>query len=304
MPPLLTPTIGAILLGAGAFGGALAAGMSRRSRQSAQETTLAAVEVSTTILLGALAARLFILTLLGVQPFGEKGIAAIGWAFLFWPGVIDTFGWLATNRTVFAGHDLVDWATVFGGLAGWWDGLRRIHDWRRFGGLPFLLDVTWGGAGTSIGVAAHFLNLGWGRPLDSRRLNAHRYDSGVCTSRIYAITLGNVCGNFQGRGDGPLFAHEATHVLQNRIFGPIYLFTYLFWMAVMLAPAFLWGARVRRPGEVIYAWCYANNPWEEWAYRIGGSRPGHLVWPTRRILIVSAPVACLAILALIAMMTG
>jgi len=254
---------------------------------STNEAKLAFTEASLTILLGALVARLFIGLVLSVQPFGERGVTAVAWAFLFWPGLIDLITTFTSGRNLFTADDIIVWATVSGGLVGFWDGLRRIHDWRRFGGLTFLLDVTWGGAGTSLGLAAHFLNLGWGIPIDSRRCYVHRYDAGVRTARDYAITLGNVCGNFQGRGEGPLLKHEETHVFQNRLFGPIYLFSYLFWMAAMLIPALVWGLIVGRLGQVIYAWSYANNPWEEWAYRNGGGRPSEIVWPTRRIVVVS-----------------
>jgi hypothetical protein len=298
VPPILNPTLTAILVASSLCAAAFVFLRVRACRISDQQAGWNAVEVSATVLVGALSARLFIWSLLSLQPFGTTGAAFIEWAFLFWPGLIDTASLATTESRFFKPVDLVAWATVFGGLAGFWDGFHRIHNWRRFGGLSFLLDVTWGGAATSIGVVSHFLNLSWGKPIDSLRLGAHRYDAGVCTNRQYAIALGNVCGNLQGRGDGPLFRHESIHVLQNRIFGPFYLFSYLFWMAALLVPALVWGLVFGRPGEVIYAWCYANNPWEEWAYRYGGSRSDHLIWPIRRIIVVSVFIAILAALVL------
>jgi len=294
VPPILTPTLTAILAATSLCAGAFVFFRGRACGIQNDESGWNAVETASAMLLGALAARLFVWSLLALQPFGTMGDALVEWAFLFWPGLIETASIAATGRRFFEPHDVVAWATVFGGLAGFWDGFHRIHDWRRFGGLAFLLDVTWGFAATCIGVVAHFLNLGWGRPIDSCRRGAHRYDAGVCTNRQFAIALGNVCGNLQGRGEGPLFLHESIHVFQNRVFGPLYLFSYLFWMAALLVPSLIWGLVVGRPGEVIYAWCYANNPWEEWAYRYGGSRPGHLIWPTRRIVAVSVFVALLA----------
>lgn len=294
MPPILTPTLTSILVASGLCAAASVFFLARRCALSPREAFWNGAEVAFTVFAGALATRLFIWSLLSLQPFGTTGTAFIEWAFLFWPGLIDTINIAATGRRLFDPSDIVIWATVFGGLAGFWDGFRRIHDWRRLGGSTFVLDVTWGGAATSIGVASHFLNLGWGKPIDSQRLGAHRYDAGVCTNRRYAIALGNVCGNLRGRGEGPLFRHESIHVLQNRIFGPFYLFSYLFWMAALLVPALGWGLAVGRPGEVIYAWCYANNPWEEWAYRHGGGRPDHLVWPIRRLVVVAVFVSVLA----------
>jgi hypothetical protein len=108
---------------------------------------------------------------------------------------------------------------------------------------------------------------------------------GFCFAPQYALTQGNVCSNLRGRADEPLFDHEYVHVMQNRFFGPFFPLTYLGWMIVLLAPAALYGLAVGRPGSTILSWCYCNNPWEEWAYRVGGGRDPALVWPIRRTLV-------------------
>jgi hypothetical protein len=93
----------------------------------------------------------------------------------------------------------------------------------------------------------------------------------------YAVTQGSVMSNMGNNGpaDAPsLFAHEATHVLQNRVFGPLFTLTYLGWMAVLLLPGLITGlcSRVLRVFETLQWWCYYDNPWEVWAYRNGGAR--------------------------------
>jgi len=247
----------------------------------------AGLQVAFIVALGALASRTFVWLLLEYWGTETKAIVGIGALFLVWPGLIDALTWLATNHTYFDAATLIAWATISGGLVGFWDGLHQIHDWRKRAGLTFLADVTWGSAGSNLGLLVHFLNLHWGRPAPTVRLGAHCYDQGVCFSPAYAFALGNVCGNLRGRGDGPLMRHELVHVFQNRVFGPVYPFTYVLWATLLLVPAVIWGVFVGRPKDVIYSWCYANNPWEEWAYRHGGSRPAGLVWPTRRIVAVA-----------------
>jgi hypothetical protein len=276
--PTLFPTNLVVpLLASSLAGGILGTWRARRCGEAGSGTLFAGIEVFGAILLGALAARTFAWSLLALLSFTPASVFGVGLSFLLWPGVFDAVAWLISGKPMFDPDSLVGWATAFGVLVGFWDGLRQIHDWRR-GGLSFLIDVTWGGAAVSLALLAHFLNLGWGRPLPSRRCGAHRYDAGVCAAPRYAIALGNLCGNLRGRGDTDLFTHESIHVLQNRLFGPLFLFTYILWPIVMLLPAFVYGLLVRRPFEVVWSWCYLNNPWEEWAYRHGGGRPPHLVW--------------------------
>ena len=245
------------------------------------------IETALAILLGALASRAFTWVLLSSIEFDPRRVTAVGWLFHFWPGLLNTLCSLSVGETAFSARGLVEWATAIGAIVGFWDGFHQIHDWRRGGGLTFLLDVTWGGAGVGVGVFIHFLNLGWGAFVSSRRIGAHRYDSGVAAKRGFAITIGNVCSNLHGQADGGLFRHERIHVLQNRLFGPLFLYSYLGWMAAFFVPAFVWGVIVRRPTTVPFSWCYLNNPWEEWAYRYGGSRDPNLVWPLERIIAVA-----------------
>ena len=254
------------------------------SRSERRRNPFAVLEAFLTAILGALVSRTFTWLLLSAYDDNTNAVFWIGFLFHGWPGFIDVACLLAVGESAFNPNGLLPYATIVGGLIGFWDGWHQIHDWRRFGAFTFLLDVTWGGAAVGIGALIHFLNLGWGSAIASQRIGAHRYDAGISAKRQYAITIGNVCGNLRGQGEGGIFRHECLHVLQNRLFGPIYLYSYVGWIATLLLPALIYGSFVRRLYATCFSWCYLNNPWEEWAYRSGGSRDPALVWPTRRIV--------------------
>jgi hypothetical protein len=170
-------------------------------------------------------------------------------------------------------------------------GIYRIYNWKGFGWLAFPLDVTWGLPGNTIGTLFHLVNLGWGDHSDDTRLNLHRYASGITLSGG-GLTAGNVISHvtdspptesylpgpvptLQHWVAGPTYRHEATHVLQNRAFGPFHPLSYFGWMFVWLIPGMIAGLVVAGPGGIFtgaYRWCYMNNPWEAWAYDAGDGR--------------------------------
>jgi hypothetical protein len=155
------------------------------------------------------------------------------------------------------------------------DGLWRIHRWRGLGVLTFLSDVTWGLAGSTNGCLFHIVNNFWAGHPDEPRNGAHRYFSGFRFKPGFAVTQGAVMSGMRidGTDYGPgsdLYRHESIHVLQNRIFGPLFTLTYLGWMAVLLLPALIAGLASRQVsvGDAIQWWCYYDNPWEVWAYGV------------------------------------
>jgi hypothetical protein len=91
----------------------------------------------------------------------------------------------------------------------------------------------------------------------------------------------------------PLFAHENTHVWQNRLFGPIFTLSYIAWLAVFLLPGLVYGAvsSTVTVGEGIERFSYLSNPWEAWAYAVQGvDRPatfGEGVFSGVLVVIVS-----------------
>jgi hypothetical protein len=97
-----------------------------------------------------------------------------------------------------------------------------------------------------------------------------------------------------------LYRHEAVHVLQNRVFGPFFTLTYLGWMVVLVLPSLIAGAasRLASIGDTIQWWCYYDNPWEVWAYQVGGSRSNSsafLCWSVPLAVALGAVFALLAL---------
>ncbi len=178
-------------------------------------------------------------------------------------------------------------AAVVGGLNGVISGSLEIYDWSSpVGWLSFLADSTWGLVGTTFAVLLHGINLFYGdRNYSfalSKRQNRHVYDGGFGFG-TFAFTQGNVTSNLNGRR-GDLVDHETLHIWTSRIFGPIFQITYIAWMVVGAVIGFLIGiplaiAGVQGLGTSIEDVAYRDNPWETWAYEVGGSgNGGVLAW--------------------------
>ena len=242
--------------------------------ESSRLQTLAGLEAAALAVLGGMLARLFAVAML-------KWFAPFGGVFLVWPAAVELAAWFGgssagalTSPATIAGA-----ATLVGALAGLFDGLGQVRDFRGRGAAEFALDVTWGLAGTSFGVLIHLANLGWGDPARSGRPGAHRYRAGFRLQPRFAITQGNVCSNLGESWDAALFDHETVHVRQNRWFGPFYTWSYAAWFVLLLPFALAAGLRHGDLRGAAMECCYYNNPWEDWAYRVGGWRPDWLVWP-------------------------
>jgi hypothetical protein len=70
------------------------------------------------------------------------------------------------------------------------------------------------------------------------------------------------------------------HIWQNRIFGPIFTVTYVVWMVVGAIVGGVIGIFVNQDWtQSIEDVAYRDNPWETWAYDVGGSaNGGKLSW--------------------------
>jgi hypothetical protein len=219
---------------------------------------------------GGLLARGFIGAAIDIAGGDQAAVTATGLLFLIWPGVANLlaapFGQAPVNR-----EGLLNLAFLVGALTGGFDGAWSIHRWRREGLPAFLLDVTWGLAGSGAAVLMHLMNLGLGphaRGETERRQGAHRYPRGFSPGRGFAFTQGSVMSNTGDAGPGSdLFAHEQVHIWQGRLAGPLFWLTYLGWQAVA-APLAATVAliRRRRVGPFVQWWAYFNNPWERMAY--------------------------------------
>lgn len=274
--PLLLVAAGAFLLGTlfQAIGGMA------RGKALERGGEAAALAVA-----GALLSRSFVGLVLLAGHGTEAARRVVAWAFLLWPGVPDfaynvgrAFGaagpsdhWLASAGT------LMTMAMFTGAFVGFMDGMWGIHRWKALGWIAFPLDVTWGLAGSLNGCLFHLFNGFWVKHAEpspdgtvENRSGVHQYLGGFRFKGTYAVTQGAVMSNLSTDLRDGLFRHERIHVWQNRIFGPLFTLTYLGWMAVMLAQGVVAGIlNGRKVGFGIEAWCYYNNPWEAWAYRVG-----------------------------------
>jgi hypothetical protein len=248
--------------------------------------------------IGGMVARLFINLLLSAGNHSPGAHLIIGWAFLLWPGAIDTVANLF-GGPVLTTPDVLAWiATAVGALTGLMSGIRLVYNWGAAGIPSFLLDITWGMAGSTTGCLLHLFNLVFGKHSGDEGIDAHRYEAGfhVPGHPTFAFTQGAVMSNLSdGRGTA-LFRHELTHVWQNRFGGPLYTLSYLAWMVLMFIPGLIAGAAGPGFGQGIEQWCYFNNPWEAWGYKVqhdhgGGTRTnfGTMVWSDALVLGISVP---------------
>ena len=178
-----------------------------------------------------------------------------------------------------------DWlaiaAAASAGIAGAFSGLRRTYAWRSVAGwYAFVVDATWGLAGTTIGNLVNIANLFWKgagyRPDLSYRRNRHVFEHGFRIGKRYANTQGSVISNARiGESDRRsqfLDRHEDLHVWQNRWFGPVYQGLYLAWLiGGFIVGSVAWAVQKTEPKQPIsrfWSTCaYYNCPFEYWAYQ-------------------------------------
>jgi hypothetical protein len=253
---------------------------------------LSAIEAALLALVGGLLARSFISLLLWTGRDAPNVSFVIGWAFFLWPGVIDTIPRLTGKQYATRPAVLLWIATSVGGFTGMMDGLWQTHNWIGPGVVAFAFDETWGLTGSAQGDLLHLVNFTWGdHVVGETRTDAHRYKSGFAVQSGFAFTQGAVMSSNTSPKGAPLFNHENTHVLQNRLFGPFFTLTYLAWMIVFLIPGLIYGlASGAGAGVGIESFSYFSNPWEAWGYAVQGANrtsfaPG--IWPGLAVGIVS-----------------
>ena len=256
------------------------------------------LETMTLTFAGGFLARLCVILMLHAGHVSGAACHTVGWLFLPVAGAIDSLGDLFHRLPL--GPAALAWIAAGAGcFAGLMDGLWRTHDWAGPGRLGFLLDVTWGLAGTSNACLLHLFNLWAAGHADEPRQGVHRYRAGFRFRATFAVTLGAVMSNTGNSTPGTgLWRHERAHVWQSRAFGPLFGLSYLGWMAILVIPAAVSALMARRNLlQRIEAWTYFNNPWEVWAYRVGsGPRRVHnpdcwserVVWVAASIFSIGA----------------
>jgi hypothetical protein len=272
---------------------------------SAGDVFLSAFEAAILAFAGGLLARSFISFLLWTGGDNENVAFLIGWVFFIWPGLLDIIPRLR-GAGFFTRPAMLLWiAASTGAFTGMMDGMWRIHDWGGAGWIAFPLDTTWGLSATTTGDILHLIDFSWGdHAVGDPRTDAHRYLSGIAVKPGFTFTQGSVMSQAADAtpagtpGATPsgiaLFAHESTHNWQNRIFGPVYLWSYVVWMILLLIPGLIFGAVVGDVGGGITSFSYFNNPWETWGYAVQGAgirqtfaSPG--IWSDLAVGIISIP---------------
>jgi RHS repeat-associated protein len=161
---------------------------------------------------------------------------------------------------------------VSGGIQGWAMASAHSYNWSSFTGwASFVLDNTWSAPNSFIGSLWASFNI-FRSPIDaqSRNSNALVFSNGVIPG--YATTLGNVIA-----GTNPLH-HELSHVLQARIFGPLFYPSMLVHYGInTIIPYWLAYHNKQYPnkpitsiGEYFTRGVYPHTWAEEWGYSIEG----------------------------------
>ncbi|MGE3164287.1 MAG: hypothetical protein AB7O52_05240 [Planctomycetota bacterium] len=298
-----------VYLGLGAAGAFVFCLLVRLAKGDGSSCWKRPLEAAILTFVGGLLARVVVGAFLAGANDSPGSVVAVGWAFLLWPGAINTIPWLLGKPLPIDADTLVWIATGVGCFTGMMDGLWRTRDWtdiKALGVVGFVTDVTWGLAGTTNSCLLHLVNLlglVWSDHSDDDRQGAHRYKSGFRFLPTYAFTQGSVMSNMGERGpDTPLYRHEKLHVWQNRLAGPFFVLTYLGWMALLFIPSFIGGLVIQGAslGKTIMWWTYMNNPWEVWAYEKNNPESRRdalpsIQWSIGKVLAVAIPfyLACL-----------
>lgn len=147
---------------------------------------------------------------------------------------------------------------LFGGLFGFFTGRKDTYSFAPRAIWAFILDISWSLINTLTGLVWMIWCVAKGTyraPTDETQKRGIIVFNGAALGGAGATTLGTVIG-------GDWMLHEAVHVQQARIFGPLYWPTYLASYVTNLLIRFL-TARFSDPH-----WeAYARVVMEDWAYR-------------------------------------
>jgi hypothetical protein len=189
-------------------------------------------------------------------------------------------GWLAVFG-LFAGGPvgLLIGAAVgiaLGATYGWAISAARAYNYGSPGGIiAFVVDHTWSVVNTLVGALFLVGNVIFGNRVDRSftQRNVLGLRNGVFPG--FATTIGTVqAGTSMGIDD-----HEAVHVMQARIFGPMYMPLVIgnYILATVLPYWLLYHDRTARPitGLITYfkRGVYPHTWNEEWAYKVQGTPP-------------------------------
>lgn len=166
---------------------------------------------------------------------------------------------------------------ALGAVHGWSMSIVRAYDWSKGSGwLQFVIDNTWGLLNSIVGSIYLVVNL--------VTLNKFSSDVSAGTGSIvlrrgvfpgFATTLGNVVAG----GTPGIMKHELIHVLQGRIFGPLYVPSVMLNYAIgtILPYWLIYHDHKNHPIDGLGAYfmkgVYPHTWNEEWAYKVEGTPP-------------------------------
>ncbi|GAA0257433.1 hypothetical protein GCM10010492_67990 [Saccharothrix mutabilis subsp. mutabilis] len=165
---------------------------------------------------------------------------------------------------------------ALGALHAGWAWRARLYPRSARGRLAAVIDFTWSLPNTAAGVVFLVYALARGNEIDYE-FSRHRGVLGLREGVIrgFATTVGPVQAGVALGVD----EHEAVHVLQARLFGPLYLpLVAANWVLATVLPYWLlYHDRRRAPIDSVTAYfqrgVYPHCWHEEWAYRVQGTPP-------------------------------
>lgn len=282
-------------------------------KADAAKTAVTVVEGTSYAALGALGGLLGALFFMYVLPAKFFAIVAFALAVMCAAGIVlgllHGTGGAARKAIGIVVYAVLGVLLVLGGLALWDTGddvshvvyvasflaatgasmgisfaVYRSAHWA-LGWLLAFVNGSWGALGTLTGILLHVgtwtffspdpsaPSPGAARVLpNSERRFFHCWQNGMRVMPQYFFSQGPVMTAWTAHG----MWHEAVHVFQHYVFGPLMPISYVAWAAVMGLVGAIVGL-VTGHGIVhgAFAWAYVNNPWEVWEYNSawGSSSP-------------------------------
>jgi RHS repeat-associated protein len=206
-----------------------------------------------------------------------KDAASWTWNWVLAPGIRTATNTLA--GAIVGGIPGAVAGFVTGAVHGWSMASAHSYDWNSSSGwVSFLADNTWALPNSAIGSMFATANVIGGNPIDSKNSkgsNALMFENGWFKG--YATTLGNVMVGTKGLRANVL-RHEQSHVLQSRLFGPLFYSSMLLHYGInTVLPYWLFYHNKQYPNRPITSFgdyftrgVYPHTWAEEWGYSIGG----------------------------------
>ncbi len=246
-----------------------------RNKEKWTDAAIGCIETIYLTVAGGFLARAFMLYLWKQAHDPQQGANLLYTIFFPLPGI----GLLVAKAfgAAFLIQDaLLLTAAIVGCFIGMMDGLYGIQPWVVGHVLLLTLDLTWGLAGSTYAAVLHIIDIG--RHAKDGRKGQHSYTGWFAPDGQSAFTIGNVISNLTNGPADSRYGHEVIHVWENRILGPLYVWSYIGWFLFFGVVIGFVVTFIKRVGfeadsnkashtvpylfPTIVAYGYDNNPWE------------------------------------------